>query len=42
MKIIREMLLNQIRPFYEVDLIKVIIGIRRAGILLHKRELLLT
>lgn len=29
--IIREMYLNKIRPFYDVDLIKVITGIRRCG-----------
>ena len=27
----RELYLEQIRPFYESDLIKVIVGIRRAG-----------
>ena len=31
MKLIRETYLNQIRPFYDVDLIKVIVGVRRAG-----------
>lgn len=31
MKIIREHYLKQIRPFYDVDLIKVITGVRRSG-----------
>ena len=31
MKLKREIYLNQIRPFYDVDLIKVITGIRRSG-----------
>ena len=31
MRLIRETYLKQIRPFYDVDLIKVIVGVRRAG-----------
>lgn len=31
MKLIRELYLQQIRPFYESDIIKVITGVRRAG-----------
>ena len=31
MEIIRERYLSQIRPYYDLDLIKVITGVRRAG-----------
>ena len=31
MKLKRELYLQQIRPFYESDIIKVITGVRRAG-----------
>lgn len=31
MRLKREIYLSQIRPYYDVDLIKVITGVRRAG-----------
>lgn len=39
MYIKREMYLEKIRPFYEVDLIKVLTGVRRCGksILLNRK-----